>query len=70
MNKSRWERVVIGMTTSQVQEIFGDDARRVNGFVEETWMVNNEADPNPDHGYMIVFDENGRVKSKGGFSCS
>lgn len=70
MTASRWEKICVGMTLQQVRDVFGDDMWKATAFAGDTWMVNNEADKNPDHGYMVVFDEAGLVKKKGSFSCA
>lgn len=70
MAKSRWDQIVTGMPLQEVQAIFGSDMWKAKGLAEGTWMINNEADPNSDHGWIITFDSHGRVKSKGSFSCA
>ena len=66
--QSRWEQVSDGMTLEEVKEIFGKDIWQSPGFDSHTWLVNNETDPSPDHGYTITFFENGKFRSKGTFT--
>ena len=70
IQKSRWEQVENGMTLVQVKQIFDKDIWQTPMFSGNTWLVNNERDPNPGHGYIITFNENGKVKDKGSFSMS
>ncbi len=67
---SRWNQVNKGMTLEEVKKIFGKDIWQRPGFGEQTWLVNKEADSNPNHGYMITFFKNGKVKSMGSFKTS
>jgi outer membrane protein assembly factor BamE (lipoprotein component of BamABCDE complex) len=70
IKKSRWDQVAKGMTLEEVKRVFGKDIWQHPGFGEQTWLVNNERDSSPNHGYMITFFKNGKVKSKGSFSIS
>lgn len=67
---SRWSQVAPGMHFDEVKRIFGEDMWQNKGFSADTWMVNNEADSSPDHGYLIVFDGAKKVKSKQTFSTA
>ncbi len=66
--KSRWDKVEKGMTFEEIKKIFGSDIWQHSGFDKNTWLVNNETDSDSNHGYMITFFKNGKVKSKGSFS--
>lgn len=68
--KSRWDQIAKGMTLEEVKKIFGKDIGQHPGFDEQTWLVNNESDPSPDHWYFVTFFKNGKVKSKGSFSMA
>ena len=67
---SRWSQVETGMHFDEVKRLFGEDMWQQKGFSENTWLVNNEADRSPDHGYMIVFDSAEKVQSKQTFSTA
>ncbi len=67
---SRWNQVQPGMHFDEVKRIFGNDMWQNKGFSPSTWMVNNESDSSPAHGYLIVFDDTNKVKSKQTFSTA
>jgi hypothetical protein len=68
-NKSRWSQIQKGMSFNEVEKIFGSDIWRTSWSGKNGWLVDNESDKNPGHGYIIEFDENNLVKSMGTFSC-
>ena len=65
---SRWSRIKEGMTFDEVKKIFGNDMWQSKGFGDNAWLVNNEADSSPDHGYIVTFDKAMLVVSKGAIS--
>jgi len=66
--KSRWDRVVKGMTLEEVKKLFGEDISQHDAFGPNVWVVGNEADPSPDHAYLITLYKNGKVKHKDSIS--
>ena len=56
------------MTFDEVKKIFGNDMWQSKGFGDNAWLVNNEADSSPDHGYIVTFDKAMLVVSKGAIS--
>jgi outer membrane protein assembly factor BamE (lipoprotein component of BamABCDE complex) len=67
---SRWSKVKKGMSFEEVKKIFGKDMWQGRGFPRDTWLVSNESDKSSDHGYLITFDKDKRVKSKGSISTA
>ena len=58
------------MSLDEVKNIFGRDIWQSPGFGVDTWLVNNEVDSSPDHGYTITFSKSGKVESKMSFSVA
>lgn len=70
VRKSRWNQVKKGMSFKEVKEIFGEDIWQTPWSGKNGWLVDNEFDKDPGHGYIINFDEKQHVESMMTFSCN